>query len=66
LDGPEAEPEIDPITGLPIEPEIDPETGLLIERDTDDTDEHEALNAVHHRPLSQERRPALASSRVGC
>lgn len=36
LDGPEVEPEIDPITGLPIEPEIDPETGLPIERDIDD------------------------------
>ena len=34
LDGPEVEPELDPITGLPIEPEIDPETGLPIERDT--------------------------------
>ncbi|MBL0161520.1 MAG: hypothetical protein IPP47_31280 [Bryobacterales bacterium] len=39
LDGPEAEPEIDPITGLPIEPEIDPETGLPIERDSDDADD---------------------------
>lgn len=39
LDGPEVEPEIDPITGLPIEPEIDPETGLPIERDSDDADE---------------------------
>jgi hypothetical protein len=37
LDGPEVEPEIDPITGLPIEPEIDPETGLPIERDVDDS-----------------------------
>ena len=39
LDGPEVEPEIDPITGLPIEPEIDPETGLPIERDSDDADD---------------------------
>ena len=42
LDGPEVEPEIDPITGLPIEPEIDPETGLPIERDVDDDDDGDA------------------------
>ena len=39
LDGPEVEPEIDPITGLPVEPEIDPETGLPVEREIHDGDD---------------------------